>query len=774
MSEIPVVNQIQHYQRSIEKYPDDEPRVLRCIRKLHDLPVTVQHLQETGVGRTVNALRKYDGTVGDAAKALVAKWKIMVVDEERSDDDDDDDNCVPDVSGGYTDNSDSGVDKDESHTRTSSSHKLSELHERGSNSRHESRSSKHSSNNSSDLSRSKSNKSNTDNNDRRRHHSKSSSSSSSSSSINNNDKLEDTNTRHEIHEKKSKSHRESSSKSDRHSSRKDDNNIINNSSNKTVRKDKDKESLKVSSHEYSKHNGHSSSDRKRKRDSSANEKHVDKRRRSSTVDESDDDDDKSGTDTNEISDNECDKIKINIKSESPESPPRVSKSKETGCVKKEKSKDKTGDRDDKHKHSSSSSKHKVKSDSSKSSEHRRQEKKKDEVRESSSSACKSRGRSTSSSKDTDKNKHSEKIKEKKSPDSKDKDKDKSKDKDKKHKEKKSKKFNGHEGIDCNSGASFAEALGMCTASTSFSRKKVPTSPIISIKSNKPEAGTSAQKTDKIKTESSSPKDEEILYLLSPKIKLKPLNVDLASTLPEISANYKPLPVNHMNPIYRRMEEDKALNDAIYAKNIRTKVYSGNKTSYTSVPSLYELCIRVLIENIEALECTGGVPYYLLKPVLDRATADQLYMIEHYNPYLIEDTDTLWKFHCNREFRNREREEMESWREMYMRCLDEREAKLKTLTANIKQSIDKSVPARSTIMAYVDDVVKPPRNVLRKQARYGTSSATSSSDIKKKIILTGGTNAATTVSVPAPPMSRVKSSNEAVMSYPAYGMKTFFW
>lgn len=56
--------------------------------------------------------------------------------------------------------------------------------------------------------------------------------------------------------------------------------------------------------------------------------------------------------------------------------------------------------------------------------------------------------------------------------------------------------------------------------------------------------------------------------MSPNIKLKPLNVDLASTLPEISANYKPLPVNNMNPIYRRMEEDKALNDAIYAKNIR--------------------------------------------------------------------------------------------------------------------------------------------------------------------------------------------------------------
>lgn len=61
--------------------------MLHCLEKLHRLPVTVQHLQETGVGRTVNALRKYVGGVGEAAKALVAKWKIMVADEESSEGD---------------------------------------------------------------------------------------------------------------------------------------------------------------------------------------------------------------------------------------------------------------------------------------------------------------------------------------------------------------------------------------------------------------------------------------------------------------------------------------------------------------------------------------------------------------------------------------------------------------------------------------------------------------------------------------------------------------
>lgn len=139
----------------------------------------------------------------------------------------------------------------------------------------------------------------------------------------------------------------------------------------------------------------------------------------------------------------------------------------------------------------------------------------------------------------------------------------------------------------------------------------------------------------------------------------------------------------------------------------------------------------------ALEYTGGVPYEIIKPVVDKATPDQLFTLEHFNPYLIEDTDPLWQSHCCKRFRNKQRQEMESWREMYMvitkhshflkqflgkiiyclnfqRCCDEQEAKLKSLTANIKLSQDKSLPVRQTKMAYVDSIVKPPRNIARKQ------------------------------------------------------------
>lgn len=63
----------------------------------------MKHLQDTGVGRTVNGLRKYDGGVGNAAKALVAKWKAMVASEETSEGEVEyeDDTCVPDAPDSY-------------------------------------------------------------------------------------------------------------------------------------------------------------------------------------------------------------------------------------------------------------------------------------------------------------------------------------------------------------------------------------------------------------------------------------------------------------------------------------------------------------------------------------------------------------------------------------------------------------------------------------------------------------------------------------------------
>ena len=92
---------ILHYQRKLVKYGNDTKVflgirivylhtclnwfyqvLLHCLNKLAKLPIGIQHLQETGIGKTVNGMRKSEGPVGDEARLLVNKWKAMVAAED--------------------------------------------------------------------------------------------------------------------------------------------------------------------------------------------------------------------------------------------------------------------------------------------------------------------------------------------------------------------------------------------------------------------------------------------------------------------------------------------------------------------------------------------------------------------------------------------------------------------------------------------------------------------------------------------------------------------
>ncbi|GFS37871.1 elongin-A [Trichonephila inaurata madagascariensis] len=200
-------------------------------------------------------------------------------------------------------------------------------------------------------------------------------------------------------------------------------------------------------------------------------------------------------------------------------------------------------------------------------------------------------------------------------------------------------------------------------------------------------------------------------------------VDILSTLPQIQPNYRPLPQRNYDCVPSK-NKTLSVEDAIKftsSRKERTNVYSGKKSvGYTEVPTLFECCTRILIENIDAIEYLGEVPYYLLKTVLERCTAVQLYSIEHYNPYLLDDTNELWERHCQKDFRFQKVQENETWRDLYLRAFEEREEKLKNITANISANISKSNPVRQVKLAYVDTVVKPPRDIARKQAKHGTA------------------------------------------------------
>lgn len=304
-----------------------------------------------------------------------------------------------------------------------------------------------------------------------------------------------------------------------------------------------------------------------------------------------------------------------------------------------------------------------------------------------------------------------------------------------------------EEMDGSQGIGFADALAMFDMPSTSKKKDLSLADkIVTVKTKSP----SKSSRDETKSSSSSSSSysrsddskKSMKALTSPpkmllKPKLEPLP-DIVNDLPSDFAipEYRPMPLSsgmkdYINssvlgqsyscrPPQKHMSDADLLTESFSSKANRTRVYSGNRTA-RAVPSLFEMCIRVLQENIEFLECTGGVPFDILRPVLERAKPEQLCNIEYYNPYLIEESDVLWEPHIKRKFRSRKRLEMESWRDMYDRCTREDEEKLSRLTQNIKQHQETtSNGVQKTMLAFVDSMVKPPRNVQRKQEIFGTN------------------------------------------------------
>ncbi|XP_034016409.1 elongin-A isoform X2 [Thalassophryne amazonica] len=200
------------------------------------------------------------------------------------------------------------------------------------------------------------------------------------------------------------------------------------------------------------------------------------------------------------------------------------------------------------------------------------------------------------------------------------------------------------------------------------------------------------------------------------------------TLPAIQPNYRPLPSIDFTPLSPHRRKGPVCNDeedaGFTGKRFNSKmvVYSGSKPSYLPrMMTLYEQCIRVLQNNIDSIAEVGGVPFEILEPVLERCTPEQLYRIEQSNQCFTEDSDDLWRRHCQRDFKRESPQEFESWREMYLRLHDEREERLRLLTQNITSAHANKPKGRQVKMAYVNSVAKPPRDVRRRQERFGTFS-----------------------------------------------------
>ncbi|XP_010213245.1 PREDICTED: transcription elongation factor B polypeptide 3-like [Tinamus guttatus] len=201
-----------------------------------------------------------------------------------------------------------------------------------------------------------------------------------------------------------------------------------------------------------------------------------------------------------------------------------------------------------------------------------------------------------------------------------------------------------------------------------------------------------------------------------------LNTPLPKFLPDISVSSLPYAAEFKAPVVEAPQQVRETVQFTGRRlNSKMQVYSGSKTVCLSkMLTLYEQCIRVLQNNIDSLHEVGGVPFEILEPVLTRCTPQQLFRIEESNPTFTEESDHLWKKHCQRDFKNESLLEYESWREMYLRLFNQREEKLKMLTKNILSAQSEKPKGRQVKMAYINSVAKPPRNVRRQQEIHGTA------------------------------------------------------
>ncbi|GJQ74769.1 EloA [Trypoxylus dichotomus] len=757
-----LLKNIVHYQKSLDRYSQsrDDAKILHCIFKLHNMPVTVTHLEETGIGRTVNSLRKLGGEVEDAAKTLVRKWKDMVSKKDEENEPENRSNGISNREGRENNSSHKDSDKYKSSDRKETPNRDSKYkskkdkydnhqHQSSSESKYKSSSSKYSKGED-DRDSYESDNEEEDNESGVASESEDSSSSSSSSSSSEEEQVPVP--------KVSKHERESRKHTDKEVTHKDS------PSERSLKHKRDSEGSRRkersrSEEKVRKHESELEHDRKKrqKRDSSSSEREqVVKTKLGSSKRKHED----------SASDEDVKKKMTKKSSASPHTLHRSSsshRSKEANYDHKKESKSEIVE-----------SSHRSKERGS--SRDRKENSKSNSNRKDSKSSSKSESKYTKQKSETynEDSARLESPKYKKERDNSGNDKKNGSDKDKsksKHNSKSSSSGSNSSGggiakivdIGSESGTSFAEALGMLEPTTSKISSKKSKSSLEIVNHHKTEKIEKERIREK-STEKPSTCDKIDIVIPPPPPKTD-IDINIASLLPPITPNYRPI----SNPFFdngstrnKVMNDDEALSLVMSQKNMRTKVYSGNKCFFGTVPTLFELCLRVLQDNIDALEYTGGVPYAILKPILDKATPDQLFMLEHHNPYLIEDTDEIWKFHCQKEFRNKKREEMESWREMYMRCLDEREAKLKALTENIKLAQDKSIPVRQTKLAYVDSVVKPPRDVIRKQAKSGIIDKKPAVTPSSRLTSLATAGAAGQVAVPSPVRASSSSGSSTAM------------
>ncbi|VDM76628.1 unnamed protein product [Strongylus vulgaris] len=183
------------------------------------------------------------------------------------------------------------------------------------------------------------------------------------------------------------------------------------------------------------------------------------------------------------------------------------------------------------------------------------------------------------------------------------------------------------------------------------------------------------------------------------------------------------------------------------RNERGKVFAGRrKNTPMIVPSLFNICLRVLGNNIGVLLYAEYIPYDVLKPVLEKCTDEELASIESKHPYIEDDSGELWEKFVSKKYPGEEPASDGTWKDLYYFLEKEKEEKLKRLSKRIGKmhQADSTKAQRKTILA---DATAP-LSVRRRQMQHGIAhmsrplpSAIEVSSARRKIFETGGSKAA---------------------------------
>ncbi|KAF8643836.1 hypothetical protein AX16_008853 [Volvariella volvacea WC 439] len=137
-----------------------------------------------------------------------------------------------------------------------------------------------------------------------------------------------------------------------------------------------------------------------------------------------------------------------------------------------------------------------------------------------------------------------------------------------------------------------------------------------------------------------------------------------------------------------------------------------------MPTLTQLCQRVATAHIDSISGFGDeLTFKLVKPILERCSAEQLSRLENASPHLAKDTPAIWKELCQRKYPTAvERylatqiEEPELWRDQYFSFHEAEDRRLKEVSSKLRSQRQEAEAYKKGREVKLTDRVPPPKRV----------------------------------------------------------------